>query len=86
MMIFFAFRVPDRLLACCGKESFSFDYTTLDYGELKIGEEVLMELQPEARTLIENSRLGYSSIVSGQAAKNRASLKKDEMKDHLINA
>ena len=86
MMIFFAFRVPDRILSCCGKESFSFDYTTLDYGELRIGEEVLMELQHEARTLIETSRLGYSSIVAGQAAKNRAALKKDEMKDHLINA
>lgn len=80
MIFFFAFRVPDRILACCGKGSSNFDNTTLDYGELKIGEEVLMELQPEARSLIENSRTGYSAIVANSTGWS----KKDTMRDHLI--
>lgn len=78
MVIFFAFRVPDRILSCCGKESFSFDYSLMNYEDLATGEEVLKELQPDAVKIIEGG-LRYSVIVNEEhhvaARKNGKNLK-----------
>jgi hypothetical protein len=65
LMVFFAFNIPGRVAECCGKESFSFDYSMADYDDLATGEEVLQELDGDARTLIEGG-LRYTAILSGR--------------------
>ena len=84
MLFFFAFRIPDRILSCCGKESFSFDYSLMNYEDLATGEEVLKELQPEAAKIIDGG-LRYSVIVNEE---DRVSPRKGgkNLKEHLNDA
>jgi hypothetical protein len=63
MMIFFAFRIPDRVALCCGKEDFTLDYSMMNYDDLKTGESLLEELEPDARMLIEGG-LKWGMIVN----------------------
>ena len=81
MVIFFAFRVPDRILACCGKEGFSFDYSLMNYEDLATGEDVLKELQPEAAEIIEGG-LRYSVIVNGES-RPRHPKSRSGLREHL---
>jgi hypothetical protein len=64
-MIFFAFNIPGHVAECCGKDNFSFDYSMVDYDDLATGEEVLKELDLEARGMIEGG-LKYTMILNGK--------------------
>jgi hypothetical protein len=62
IMAFFAFKLPQYIAICCGKDPFTFDHSTMDYGDLATGEDILKELEPDARALID-SGLRYVRIV-----------------------
>jgi hypothetical protein len=62
MMIFFAFRIPNKVAVCCGKDDFTLDYSMMNYDDLKIGERLLKELEPDARLLIDGG-LKWDTIV-----------------------
>jgi hypothetical protein len=64
-MLFFALNGPARIAECCGWEAFSFDYSMADYDDLATGEEVLMELDQEARAMIDGG-LKYRTILNGR--------------------
>jgi hypothetical protein len=73
LMIFFMFNIPGRVAECCGKESFSFDYSMADYDDLATGEEVLKELDQEARALIEGG-LKHTTILNGRKRPSETTL------------
>jgi hypothetical protein len=68
IMAFFGFKLPEYIAICCGKDPFTFDHSTMDYHDLATGEDILKELEPEARTLIE-SGLRYIRIVDSGIGK-----------------
>lgn len=64
VMLVVAFNLVERITKCCGKgDSFAFDGTQMNEDDLSIGEEVLCELEPDAKDLVE-SGLRYSVIAT----------------------
>ncbi|OHT01523.1 hypothetical protein TRFO_31616 [Tritrichomonas foetus] len=64
IMVIVAFNIIERIAKCCGKKVFSFDTTSMNYDDLAIGEEVLCEMEHEAKELIEEEGLRYSVIAN----------------------
>jgi hypothetical protein len=84
VMLFFAFSVPDRIAEClCGKDTFWFDDTRMNYESLVTGEDVLKELEMEACGIIERGS-GLMSIYKKEEFDVRRD--HDELKDRLREA
>jgi hypothetical protein len=63
VLLFFAFSLPDRILSCFGREPFSFEWAELSNEHLALGQEVLENLQSEAKDLIDDGWT-FSRIIS----------------------
>jgi hypothetical protein len=63
VMIVFAFRIPNKIAMCCGKDDFTLDYSMMNYDDLAVGEELLKDLEPDARVIIEGG-LKWGIIVN----------------------
>lgn len=69
VMLFVAFNITEKIAKACHKgDSFSFDGTAMNYEDLSIGEEVLCEMEPEAKAIIDDG-LRYSVIANHQENK-----------------
>lgn len=78
VMVFAAFNIVDRILACFGKERFSFDMVSNNYETLAAGEEILSELDSDARELVE-SGFSFSQI----AEKEKINISRDNNTESL---
>lgn len=68
VMFVVAFNIVERIGKCLGKgDSFSFDLTQMNEDDLSIGEEVLCELEPMAKDLVDEG-LRYSVIAAQKNA------------------
>ena len=85
IMIIFVFNIPERIAKCCGKDSFSFDTTQMNYDDLAIGEEVLSELESDAKDLIDEG-LRYSIIANRKAQHAPKFKPRDEQEEQLAQA
>ncbi|OHT07079.1 hypothetical protein TRFO_05276 [Tritrichomonas foetus] len=84
IMIFVFFNIIDRICFACGKDPLTYNTSIMHHTMLQNGEEVLAELQPEAKSLI-MSGYRYTNVLDQAKLFGKKTDDKSSLDENLLN-